>query len=112
MKKTVRILALALCVCLLLTFLTACGKKLSGEYSAELMESGVTYSFKGSNVTITLNALGKIIHVVEGKYEIEDDTITFTFPGDEENTEDYVGTKSFEEGEEYIKIGKITYTKK
>ena len=112
MKNIKKILALALCVCMILTLLTACGKKLSGEYSAELMESGVTYSFKGSNVTITLKALGNIVHVVEGKYEIEDDTITFTFSSDEENTEDYVGTKSFEEGEEYIKIGKITYTKK
>lgn len=112
MKKVARILALALCVCMLLTLLAGCGKKLSGTYSAEILESGVSYSFNGSKVTITLKALGNIVHTVEGNYEIDEDQITFTFPGDEENTEDYVGAKSFEEGEEYIKIGGVTYTKK
>lgn len=112
MKKFARVLALALCVCLMLTLLTACGKKLSGKYSAEIMESGVTYSFNGSKVTITLKAFGNIVHTVEGKYEIDEDQISFTFPSGEENAEDYVGTKSFAEGEDYIKIGGITYTKK
>jgi len=112
MKNLKKVLALVLCVCMLLTLLVGCGgKKLSGKYSAEVLESGVSYSFSGSKVTITLKALGNIIHTVEGKYEINEDQITFSFPSGEENAEDYVGTKSFAEGEDYIKIGGITYTK-
>ena len=113
MKKLTKILSLALCTALLLALLTGCGgKKLSGKYSAEVLESGVTYSFDGSKVTVTLKALGNIVHSVEGKYEIQDDQITFTFPSDEKDAADYTGTKTFEEAEEYIKIGGIKYTKK
>lgn len=113
MKTMKRVLALTLCLCMMLTLLVGCGsKKLSGKYSAEILESGVSYSFDGSKVTITLKFAGNIVHTVEGNYEIEEDQITFTFPSGEENTEDYVGTKSFAEGEEYIKIGGVTYTKR
>ena len=58
MKTLKRVLALALVVSLVFA-LVACGKKLSGTYaSGELLGSGVTYTFKGSNVTITTKVLG------------------------------------------------------
>ena len=113
MKKLSKILSLVLCVAMMLALLAGCGgKKLSGKYSAEVLESGITYSFDGSKVTVTLKALGNIVHSVEGEYEIEEDQITFTFPSDEKDAEDYTGTKTFEEGEDFIKIGGIKYTKK
>ena len=92
---TKKILSLVLCAAMMLALLAGCGgKKLSGKYSAEVLESGVTYSFDGNKVTVTLKALGNIVHSVEGKYEIEEDQITFTFPSDEKDAEDYTGTNA------------------
>ena len=113
MKTLKRVLALALVVSLVFA-LVACGKKLSGTYaSGELLGSGVTYTFKGSNVTITTKVLG-FEKTFEGKYEIFDDEdgyekIKFTF--EDKDADEYSGTFSFSEGEDSIKIGLATYKK-
>jgi hypothetical protein len=105
-------------VCLLLIgsvfALASCGA-LSGTYKD--ITGGVTYDFRGSKVTITVDTYGED-KVYEGTYKVEetedDKTITFTFE-DENVPSIYEGTKKFSEGEEdgvkYIWIGIAKYTK-
>ncbi len=112
MKKSIKILALALVAVMLCLSLAACGKKLSGTYSAEALGTGATYEFKGSKVTITVKALGAEVASVEGKYSIKDDKITFEFESDDEDVEKYDGTFDFEETDDGIKIGVLEYKKK
>ncbi len=112
MKKSIRIIAAALVAVILCLSLAACGKTLSGTYSAEILGSGATYEFKGSKVTITVKALGAELASVEGKYSIKDDKITFEFDSDDEDIKDYSGTFDFEETDDGIKIGLVEYTKK
>ena len=117
MKK---IISLAL-VCVMLMgcvfALASCGKTLSGTYKGDAIVASATYSFKGSKVTVTAEALG-FEKSFEGKYEITENdegntVIIFTF-GDED-AEKYSGEFSFAEGEEegtkYIKIGGVKYNK-
>ena len=55
MKK---VLALVLALSLVFV-LVSCGKTLSGTYgTGELLGTGATYTFKGSNVTVTAKVLG------------------------------------------------------
>lgn len=109
--KMKRIVALALVAVMLTMTLASCGTKLSGTYSAEIIGSGVEYEFKGSKVSITVKALGMELGSAEGKYSIKKDKITFTFDSDDEDVEKYDGTFDFEKGDDYIKIGAITYKK-
>ena len=57
MKKSIRVLALVLALTAVLFVFAACGKTLSGEYSAEIdivvLKYTATYEFKGSKVTAT-----------------------------------------------------------
>lgn len=110
MRKLTKIVALVLVVALACVALASCGKKLSGKYEDAL---GVTtYEFKGNKVTITIDAViaGTTF---EGKYEIYEEDgaekIKFTF-GDED-AKKYSGSFSFSEGDGYIKIGGVKYTK-
>lgn len=113
MKKTLRIVAIAMVAVMLCLSLAACGKKLSGTYSAEVLGSGAEYEFSGSKVTITVKLLGTEVGSAEGKYSIDDDKITFEFESDDEDVDKYSGTFDFEEGEDYIKIGAFgKFTKK
>lgn len=112
MKKSVRILAVVMVALMLCLTLASCGKRLSGKYSAEILGSGVTYEFKGSKVTISIKALGAEVATAEGKYEIKDDKITFTFESDKDEVKEYDGTFAFEEKDDSIKIGIIEYEKK
>ena len=118
MKKVFKVFALLLVVALTVCMFTACSKKLSGSYSDSL---GITtYAFDGSDVKLTINGgIFKDI-VLEGTYEISEDEegkeiITFVFPSDEEDAEDYSGTHTFVEGKEgdveYIKIDGAKYNK-
>ena len=77
MKTTVRIIAVLLLVCMLGATVVACGKKLSGTYSAEIIGTGVEYVFDGSKVSINLKAAGIQIASAEGTYSIDGDKITF-----------------------------------
>ncbi len=105
MKKSVKILALALVAIMMCMALVSCGKKLSGEYEAVVAGTGLVLEFDGSKVTYTGKLLGAETGSVEGTYEIEDDKITLNFGEEDEDAKAYNGTFDFEEGEDYIKIG-------
>ena len=112
MRKLTKIVALVLVVALACVALASCGKKLSGTYKAEVVGTGATYTFKGSKVTITAKVFG-FEKTFEGKYEIyeEDDAEKIKFTFEDEDAEQYSGSFSFSEGEDYIKIGGLKYTK-
>ena len=123
MKKSVRILAVALALLMVTFVFASCGKTISGTYEAEIditiMKYTATYEFSGSKVSITKKTttiLGTVDTVeFEGTYEItenDDGTMEITF--DIENGDDQIksGTFAFEEGKDYIKIGLIQYNKK
>lgn len=118
MKKSVKILAVALVAVMLCLSLVACGKRLSGEYQRDATIAGTgavtTYKFSGSKVTVTIEAkvLGSIVGdpvEIEGKYSIEDDKITFDFEAEEDDVKS--GTFDFKETENGIKIGILEYKK-
>ena len=112
MKKTfVKAMALALALVTVVCLVASCGTKLSGTYEAKAIGTGASFTFKGSNVTLKLSLLGFSGDGVEGKYEIKDNQITFTFESDDSDVKEYNGTFDFEKGEDYIKIGPIKYTK-
>ena len=119
MKRSVKILAVALVAVILCMSLAACGKRLSGTYEAvvtsegiggwlgDALNSGVEYTFKGSKVIIEVTLFGEV-ETYEGKYSIEDDKITFEFEG--EDAEDFSGTETFRELENgNIEIGGVEY---
>ncbi len=119
MKKSIRILAVAMVAVLLCLCLVSCGKKLSGEYEATIAGTGKKMEFSGKNVTVTYLFLTKEVASVDGTYSIEDDKITFDFV-DEDKVEDkdakeflagLAGSVSFEEGDGYIKIAGVKYEK-
>lgn len=88
----------------------ACGKTISGTYSAEGYGTGMSYEFSGKKVTISVKVVGAEAAAIEGTYKIEGDKITLTFDGDE--GKEHSGTFDFEEGDDFIKIGIVKYTKK
>ena len=105
MKKSVRILAIAMVAVMLCLTLVSCGKTLSGKYEATVLGSGIELEFDGKKVTYTAKVLGADAASIEGTYEIKDDKITLSF--DSEDAEKLDGTFDFEEGEDYIKIGAL-----
>ncbi len=123
MKRSIRILAVAMVAIMLCLCLASCGKKLSGEYSATVeafgYETGKKMEFSGENVTVSYLVANKEVASIDGTYSIDDDKITFDFV-DESEVEDkdakaflasLNGSLSFEEGDGYIKIGGVKYTK-
>ena len=104
-KKSVRILAIAMVAVMLCLTLASCGKTLSGKYEATVLGSGIELEFDGKKVTYTAKVLGTDAASIEGTYEIKDDKITLSF--DSEDAEKLDGTFDFEEGEDYIKIGAL-----
>ncbi|MBE6547062.1 MAG: hypothetical protein E7668_06465 [Ruminococcaceae bacterium] len=112
MKKSVKILAVALVLVMVCLSFAACGKKLSGKYSAEAVGTGTTLEFKGSKVTLTVKVLGVSGDPIEGTYKIEDDKITFDFDSDDEEAKKFNKALDFEEQDDGdIKIGIIEYKK-
>ncbi len=112
MKKSVRIIALAMALLMVGMLLVACGKTLSGEYSAEIAGTGKVYAFKGSKVTVTYKLVGADVWSYEGTYKIKDDKITITIESEEKDAEDLSGTFDFAETDDGIKIGIVEYKKK
>ena len=113
MKKSIRILALAMVAVMLCLCLASCGKTLSGEYyfgDKTITKTYTTYEFKGNKVTCEIYVAGvKADTSFEGKYAIKDGDIVFTYEIDGEEKEI---TQSFEELEDGdIKIGLVTYKK-
>ena len=121
MKKTLRIVAIAMVAVMLCLSLASCGKKISGKYEAEinvlLASYTATYEFSGSKVEATKKAtvLGNVnTTVLEGKYEIaelDDGSMEITITFESEDDDIKSGTYTFEEGENYIKIAGIQYNK-
>lgn len=120
MKKTIRIVAIAMVAVMLCLCLASCGKKLSGKYSADVFGTGTTMTFDGSNVkiAITVPVFGEVASV-DAKYEIKDDKISFDIADEESVSNDLAKNViksletpvAFEEGENYIKINGVKYTK-
>ena len=122
MKKTIKLVSWLLVVATLCLAFASCGKRLSGSYEAEAevlgQSASVTYTFSGKKVSVEAKTvlLGTVnSEVYEGTYEITEDkdgkmeiTLTFETEGDSVKS----GTFTFEEGEDFIKIGGIKYTKK
>ena len=116
-KSVIKIIAFTLLAVAVCMALVSCGKTLSCEYGAELNlglgKIEVVYSFKGSKVEATVKSttlLGQIESTtVEGKYEINEDEITFTWDDEAEGVDG--GTFTFEETEDGIKIGLVEYKK-
>ncbi|MBR3878688.1 MAG: hypothetical protein IKJ24_01065 [Clostridia bacterium] len=116
-KSIIKVMAFTLLAVVVCMALVSCGKTLSGEYGAEMNlgigQIEVIYSFKGSKVEATVkstNILGQVeSKTVEGKYEINENEITFTWDDEAEGVEG--GTFTFEETENGIKIGLVEYKK-
>ena len=109
-KNFIKAVAMVLLLATVCVAFASCGKTLSGKYSAELLGTGATMTFKGSKITTTYKAAGKEIYTVEGTYKIEDDKITITYEGEKaDEAKDYAGTFDFKEKEDgSIKIGIFT----
>ena len=126
MKNAIRIISIALVIVIVGVMLVSCSKMLMGTYSSSASVLGLaggkmSYTFSGSNVTITITTeiLGSTsTSEYKGTYEITKATdgtenITFKFEGDGSS---YSGTYSFSEGKtdagvKTIIIGGSTYTK-
>ncbi len=121
MKKFTKVIALTLVAVMMLCMLASCGKKLSGDYKGEVNfvvgKASVTYSFKGSKVTVTTETsllTNTTTKTYEGTYEIteaEDGKMEIVFTYEKADDEIKSGTFAFEEGEDYIKIAGIQYNK-
>ena len=121
MKKFTKVIAIVLVLATLVCVFASCGKKISGKYTGEInvlvASYKVTYDFSGSKVEVTHTTsniiTGSSTTTVEGKYEIKESDngmeITFTFKNEDDVAKN--ATYSFEEGEDYIKINGIKYTK-
>ena len=122
MKKSVKILALALVAIMLCSMLASCGGGLSGEYEKDGLLGDTTLKFNGNQMTITFDSILGDDLSFDATYRIEEDEIHLDFVSeeDEEKADDWMrelleeleGEQSFEQGKDYIKIGGVTYTKK
>lgn len=74
-KKSAKIFAVLMVICLMICSLTACTTKLSGTYTSEEGLVKQSFTFKEDNV-VEMSAFGID---VEGTYKIEDDKITITY---------------------------------
>ncbi len=120
MKKSVRILAVAMALLMVMVVLASCGKTLKGKYSADFLGTGTTMEFDGKNVrlAVTVTLIGEVA-AIEGTYTIKDDKISFDFVDEDEITNEkakavlakFSEPVSFEEGDDYIKIAGVKYNK-
>ena len=116
MKKTVRILSVALVVVMLAALLVSCGP--SGTYGTD----SYSIKFSGSKVTITANVLG-LSATASGTFKMGKDengnkTISFDFSNEESSSlmSLFNGTCSYNAGKDnngsYIEISGVKYYKK
>lgn len=108
---TKRIIAAVLVLSLALCVLCACGTTLSGTYkTADVFGSYTAVTFSGSKITIKAFLAGNEVSSAEGKYKIEDGSITITLNEGEES--DLSGSLAFAKNDDgSIKIGLLTFTK-
>ncbi len=116
MKKTLSIILCFVMVVSLAFTLVSCAKTLSGSYSTGGDALRTTYTFSGKKYTMEIktNILGSInTETVTGTYEItenDDGTMEIAMTTTV-NEEEKTSTYTFEEGEDYIKIGLVKYEK-
>ena len=114
MKKIISVIAVVL---VLAALLASCSPKISGSYYSgdkNASKSYVEFDFSSKNVHISMYAMGIAIWQTDAEYTLNDDKtkITITVPDDAaESAKAYSGEFSFEEAEDYIKIGLIKYHK-
>ena len=120
MKKITKVLALVLVLSMVCVIFASCGKTISGKYQLDVRVAGTgavtTYEFSGSKYTCTVETylLGSLTNTEtsEGTYEIvetESGTLQISFT--KKGAESASTPVAFEEGENTIKIGILTYTK-
>jgi uncharacterized lipoprotein YehR (DUF1307 family) len=111
MKRSVKIIALAMCALMICLSLVSCGNKLSGEYENKSILGKSTYEFKGNKFTYSYGELE-----IEGTYKIKDDKITFEFDIEDEDQKEladalFDNSCDFEKTEDGIEINGIEYKK-
>ena len=122
MKKTfLKVITLSLVTVMLVCALASCGKMVFGTYDTQIEIFGqkwtVTYNFKGTKVEATSKAtvLGQVkSETVEGTYKIvenSDGSMEITFDFEKETDIFKNETVTFEQGEDYIKLGLTQYNK-
>ena len=122
MKKTVfKLAAIMLAVVMMSCMFASCAKKLSGSYQTDATFLGqgmnVTYTFSGGKFEATskVTLLGTVnSETVNGTYEIiefDDGSMEIKLDFEEESTAFHDGTYTFDQGEDYIKIAGLQYTK-
>ena len=122
MKKTfIKALALTMVAIMLICALASCVKLIFGTYDTQVEILGqkwtVTYTFKGNKVEATSKAtiLGNVkSETAEGTFKItenSDGSMEITFEFEEETSVFKNETVTFEQGEDYIKLGLTTYNK-
>lgn len=117
MKRVFSLAAVILVFALMMSVLASCAPTISGTYYAgdkKVTKTYTEFSFSGKNVTMKSYALGTLVWETEATYKLNSDKtqITIELPeGAKEGAKPYSGELSFEEGDGYIKIGLIKYTK-
>lgn len=120
-KRIIKLAAVMLAALMMTCMFASCAKKLSGSYETDASFLGqgmnVTYTFSGSKFEATskVTLLGSVnSDTVSGTYEIiefEDGSMEIKLDFEEETTAFHNGTYTFDQGEDYIKIGGIKYSK-
>ena len=123
MKKTfLKVLTISLVAVMLVCTLASCAKMVpAGSYDAQIelfdQKRTVTYTFKGNKVEAVnkTTILGNVkTETVEGKYKItenSDGSMEITFEFEKETDLFKNETVTYKEGEDYIKLGLVTYNK-
>lgn len=122
MKKTAfKLTALMLAMLMMTCIFASCAKTISGSYQTDATFLGqgmnVTYTFSGSKFEATskVTLLGTVnSNTVNGTYEIiefDDGSMEIKLDFEEESTAFHNGTYTFDQGEDYIKIAGIKYSK-
>ena len=122
MKNTIiKLAALMLALFAMTCIFASCAKTISGSYQSDATFIGqgmnVIYTFSGKKFEATnkITFFGTVTSdAVVGTYEIvenEDGSMDITLDFEEETETFRDGTYTFEQGEDYIKIGIVKYNK-
>ena len=120
MKNMTKVLALVLVLSMACMIFASCGKTISGTYQLDVRVVGsgavTTYKFSGNKYTCTVETyvLSSLTStdVTEGTYEItETESGGYQISFTEKDAESASTPVAFEEGENTIKIGLLTFTK-
>ncbi len=122
MKKSfVKFFALMLVALTLCIVVSSCAQTVSGKYEGLVMGTGITLEFSGKDVTITPNLVGYSGEPIKGSYSIKDGKINIKLSEDgseikldnliKKAVEKVIGEQTFEQTDDGIKIGNMSYNK-